>query len=110
VGALTETLVLELDTLLAETRHHAILESLEAWRGNPKRPREGVLALERMALAGPQPQSFDWPDLGYPATLSEVCGSLLSGPTEPAAQGLRPGVPSSSSTACERSSESSGQE
>merc|ERR1712196_659486 len=34
-----------------------------------------------MAAAGPQPQTFDWPDLDYPATLSEVCGSLAPSPT-----------------------------
>mmetsp|Transcript_92708 Transcript_92708/g.145550 ORF Transcript_92708/g.145550 Transcript_92708/m.145550 type:complete len:204 (-) Transcript_92708:205-816(-) len=79
-GALTESLRGELDTLLAETRYEAILEALEVWRCDPGRPREGVLALEQMAGAGLQPQTFDWPDLDYPATLSEVCGSLVPSP------------------------------
>lgn len=71
---------MELDALLSETRHQAILEALEVWRADPARPREGVLALEKMALAGPQLQTFEWPDLDYPATLSEVCGSYAATP------------------------------
>lgn len=77
-GALTAALRSELDALLSETRHRAVLEALDAWREDPERPREGVLALERMAAVGPQPQTFDWPDLDYPATLAEVCGDACS--------------------------------
>merc|ERR1719171_460285 len=82
-GALTENLRAELDALLTETRYQAVLEALEVWRRDPGRPREGVHALEQMAAAGPQPQTFDWPDLDYPATLSEVCGSLIPSPASP---------------------------
>merc|ERR1719152_152488 len=80
-GALTDNVRAELDALLTETRYQAILEALEVWRRDPGRPREGILALEQMAAAGPQPQTFDWPDLDYPATLSEVCGALIPSPS-----------------------------
>eukprot|EP00929_Paragymnodinium_shiwhaense_P029046 TRINITY_DN1673_c1_g1_i1.p1 TRINITY_DN1673_c1_g1~~TRINITY_DN1673_c1_g1_i1.p1 ORF type:complete len:282 (+),score=46.51 TRINITY_DN1673_c1_g1_i1:139-984(+) len=73
-SALTAELRRELDQLLTETRHQAVLETLEAWRSDPEKPPEGVRALQRMAQLGPAPQSFDWPELDYPATLAEVCG------------------------------------
>mmetsp|Transcript_69944 Transcript_69944/g.198235 ORF Transcript_69944/g.198235 Transcript_69944/m.198235 type:complete len:261 (-) Transcript_69944:52-834(-) len=76
MAALTDSLRAELDALLTETRHQAILETLETWRMDPGKPREGVLLLDRMARHGPSPQTYNWPDLDYPATLSELCGPL----------------------------------
>ncbi|CAK9101780.1 unnamed protein product [Durusdinium trenchii] len=49
----------ELDQILTETRHEAVLKTLEAWRKDPGKPKEGVQQLERMALGGPTPQHFD---------------------------------------------------
>mmetsp|Transcript_904 Transcript_904/g.2574 ORF Transcript_904/g.2574 Transcript_904/m.2574 type:complete len:207 (-) Transcript_904:53-673(-) len=59
----SKTLRAELDSLLTETRQQAILDTLAAWRADPCKPAEGVVALERLAAAGPQPQNFDWPCL-----------------------------------------------
>lgn len=39
----------ELERILAETRQEAILQTLEAWRKDVSKPREGVQALEQMA-------------------------------------------------------------
>eukprot|EP00927_Polykrikos_kofoidii_P080506 TRINITY_DN77391_c0_g1_i1.p1 TRINITY_DN77391_c0_g1~~TRINITY_DN77391_c0_g1_i1.p1 ORF type:complete len:308 (-),score=42.36 TRINITY_DN77391_c0_g1_i1:176-1057(-) len=75
-GALSAAARAELDQLLTETRHCAVLEALEAWQSDPSRPKEGALVLQRMAAAGPLPQTFDWPELDYPATLEEVCGTV----------------------------------
>mmetsp|Transcript_91913 Transcript_91913/g.297302 ORF Transcript_91913/g.297302 Transcript_91913/m.297302 type:complete len:233 (-) Transcript_91913:75-773(-) len=69
-GHLSAQLRGELDELLAETRHRAILDALEAWRNDLERPREGVQALERMARAGVQLQRFDWPELSIPSSPS----------------------------------------
>lgn len=79
--SLSADLRAELDQLLAEVRHKAVMDTLETWSADPSKPQEGVCALERMARAGIQPQSFEWPDLGLGMSsqpLSGASGGQLS--------------------------------
>mmetsp|Transcript_26680 Transcript_26680/g.61393 ORF Transcript_26680/g.61393 Transcript_26680/m.61393 type:complete len:141 (+) Transcript_26680:66-488(+) len=69
-GPLQEAVCAELNAMLTETRYMALCDTLEAWQKDTNKPREGVLALERMVKAGPVPQTFDWPHMEEPPSNS----------------------------------------
>merc|ERR1712039_275662 len=75
------------DDLLTATRFEAVRDTLEAWRRDTSRPREGVQALERMAQAGPQPQTFEWPDLNNVSASYEAGASGSATWLSPPARG-----------------------